>query len=128
MDKDLLQALKTCGTDLGGVSRRFAGNETLYVACLDAFLKDQTLEELKEAITNEAWGEAFTAAHALKGLAGNMGFVPLFHSTGELVMLIRVGRISEIGEEFHKVDRYYKEIVNAISVCDALTTTKVGKE
>ena len=70
-------------TDLQGAMQRFYGNEELYIACLKSFLDDPTIAQLNDSISNGMWDDAFTAAHALKGLAGNMGFVPLMHATGE---------------------------------------------
>ena len=103
-----------CETDVDGALRRLSGDEELYLACLDAFLQDNTINELNEAILTQSWDDAFTAAHALKGVAGNMGFVPLFHATGELVMLIRGGKVREIGLSNEQVRRDYADVINAI--------------
>ena len=107
-------ALALRETDVQGAVRRFCDNETLYVACLSQFLDDPTMEELVDAIERQAWDDAFTAAHALKGLAGNMGFVPLMHWTGQLVVLIRGGRTREIGECIERVNSSYRDITDAI--------------
>lgn len=114
MDAELLQSLARCETDVDGALRRLAGNEDIYLSCLDCFLQDQTISELNTAINAKMWDEAFTAAHAMKGMAGNMGFVPLFHATGELVVLIRAGRLREVGEANVKVNHCYNAITSAI--------------
>ena len=120
MNTRLVENLTRCETDLEGAMRRFADDEELYITCLDAFLLDPTMDELDDAIKARLWDEAFTAAHALKGLAGNMGFIPLFHATGELVVLIRAGRINEIGESGRQVRHCFDDITNAIrNGCDA---------
>ena len=116
MNSQLLYSLVSCETDVDGALRRFCGDEALYISCLGAFLEDRTLYALDDAIELHAWDDAFTAAHALKGLAGNMGFIPLFHSVGELVVLIRSGRISELAESYRQVRRCYDEIVAAIRI------------
>ena len=110
------QALFLRETDVTGAMRRFCGDETLYVACLSAFLEDPTMGELNRAVQVQAWDEAFTAAHALKGLAGNMGFVPLMHSLGQLVVLIRGGRTREVDECMVQVNSSYRDITDAIRV------------
>ncbi len=107
-----------CETDIDGAMRRFSGDEKLYMSCLNGFLDDPTMEELNVAIENGAWDEAFTAAHALKGLAGNMGFVPLFHAIAELVVLIRAGRIREVDASNRQVGRCYREVTDAIRLYD----------
>ncbi len=114
MNADLLHALLKCETDIDGAMQRLSGNETLYVSCLKTFLEDTTINRLDEALQTESWDDAFTAAHAIKGLAGNMGFVPLFQSTAEVVVLIRTGKVKEIDEIFDKMLHCYNEIANAI--------------
>lgn len=114
MNNDLIRALTICNTDVEGALKRFSGNESFYMLCLSEFLNDPTMDELNTAIENNAWDDAFTAAHALKGLAGNMGFVPLLHATGELVVLIRGGRIREVDASNRRVNRCYREITAAI--------------
>ena len=115
MNIELLDALTKCETDIEGALRRFCGNEALYTQCLDSFLQDQTMTTLETALAAQNWDDAFTAAHALKGLAGNMGFVPLFHAVAELVILIRTGRVGEIRSANGRVKRCYTEIVNVIA-------------
>lgn len=114
MNADLLHSLMKCETDLDGVMSRFSGNEALYIKCLVGFLDDQTMAELERAIDTESWDEAFTAVHALKGLAGNMGFVPLFHATAELVVRIRAGRICDVPGAMEELRRTYNAITKAI--------------
>ena len=99
---------------MSGALRRFYGDERLYISCLIDFLYDTTMAELNEAIKKEHWDDAFTAAHAMKGLAGNMGFIPLMHSVGHLVVLIRGGRIKEIRECMLRVNSSYRDITDAI--------------
>lgn len=114
MDSQLLYGLVMCETDVDGALRRFSGNEALYTSCLGAFLEDSTMSELDAAISAEAWDDAFTAAHALKGLAGNMGFIPLFHAAGELVILIRTGKVKEVDASYEQVKRCYKDISTVV--------------
>lgn len=102
-------------TDISGAMRRFGGDEKLYVTCLKKFLEDPTMERLNEAVGQMKWDDAFTAAHALKGLAGNMGFIPLMHSIGQLVVLIRGGRTREIDLSMTYVNSKYRDITDGIN-------------
>lgn len=128
MNLDLIHALERCETDIDGVRRRFGGNDALYERCLGKFIFDPTMAELENALNIEAWDEAFTAAHAMKGLAGNMGFIPLFHATADLVVQIRAGRTNEINATFCEATRCYKEIIMAIRTYgDTKTMTPKGE-
>jgi chemotaxis protein histidine kinase CheA len=124
MDVKQQRALTLRETDVQGALRRFSGNEDLYVSCLGMFLSDPTMEELNTAIDQQSWDEAFTAAHALKGLAGNMGFVPLMHATGQLVVLIRGGRIKDINDCMAQINSSYRDISDAIR--DNFTQDEMG--
>lgn len=115
MNSQLLNSLIECETDVDGASKRFCGNEKLYLKCLKSFLSDPTMAQLEEALDKKSWDDAASAAHALKGLAGNMGFTPLYNTLSEIVNLIRTDRLDEaekIGEEI-KIN--YKNIVAAIN-------------
>lgn len=115
MNARTLHILSLRETDVQGAIRRCSGNEQLYVECLRDFLGDPTVDELNTAIEKKNWEEAFTAAHALKGLAGNMGFIPLMHSTSQLVILIRGGRIYDLNSALSEVNSCYRDIVDAIN-------------
>ena len=92
------------------------GSEELYLSCLRLLLEDPSMTQLHEAIAAQRWDDAFTAAHALKGLAGNMGFVPLMHSIGQLVILIRGGRVKDIPDALAQAESSYRDITDAISL------------
>ncbi len=124
MNQELLDGLVRGETDVEGALKRICNDEVLYCRLLSSFLGDATMENLGKAIKEESWDEAFTAAHALKGLAGNLGFVPLFHSVGELVVLIRSGKISDVEESYHKIERCYDDIIYIIRDNIGLLTGK----
>ncbi len=115
MDENQERALVLRNTDIEGAMRRFENNESFYISCLQLFLEDETIRELNKTVKEKRWDDAFTAAHALKGLAGNMGFVPLMHAVGQLVVLIRSGRLREVDESMLQVNSDYRDITDAIS-------------
>jgi len=116
MNEKLRTALLQCETDIDGTIERFYGNTETYLALLDDFSKDETMDQLSRAIDDKRWDDAFMAAHALKGLAGNMGFVPLFHSLGEFILLIRAEKITEALESYLSVRNSYCHIMSAIGM------------
>lgn len=115
MNEELINHLLINETDVDGALKRLAGDDQLYVRLLRAFVEDKTMSVMEAAIEAKEWDDVFTAAHALKGLAGNMGFVPLFHSIGELVLHIRSGRIAEVDEKQKVVKLYYDDLIAAIN-------------
>ena len=114
MNQEFRTALINCETNVDEVIERVSGDEELYSQCLDLFLQDQSMNDLKKAMGDEDWDAAFTAVHALKGVAGNMGFIPLFHATAEMVILIRSGRLQEVADSYAKLCKCYGEICDVI--------------
>ncbi len=115
MTPRLLSALKLRETDINGALKRLGGDEELYLTLLKQFVDDPTITQLAKAIQNDEWNDAFTFAHALKGLAGNMGFVQLMHVSGQLVIMIRGGRTREARDFFKKVESSYADIADAVN-------------
>lgn len=108
------QALAFRDTDINGAVQRCNENEELYVSYLVLFYKDPTMQQLRDAVASGSWDDAFTAAHALKGLAGNLGFIPLMHSVGQLVVMIRSGRVRDAKEQMAQIGICYRSITDAI--------------
>lgn len=107
--------LKLYEIDVDGALYRLFNDKDLYISLIDSFKQDNTIYELSDSIKAKAWNDAFTAAHALKGLAGNLGFISLLFTSAKLVVLIRKGEIKEIDEAFNNVLIAYKEVINAIN-------------
>jgi len=82
------------GADYHSTMARFMGNEAMYMKFLDMLFKDDNLEKLGEALEKQDYEEAFSAAHTLKGVVGNMGLTPLFHAVCAVVESLRAGTAS----------------------------------
>lgn len=76
-DEPLLAALQAWGCDVDGAQERFMGNTALYLRCLCLFSQDENFEQLHTAVAQNRLKDAFEAAHALKGVAANLGLRPL---------------------------------------------------
>ena len=114
MEPNLRQDLILCETDIEGALHRLSGNESVYLSCLAMFLDDPTTKDLGDAIYAKNWDDAFTAAHALKGVAGNMGFIPLFHATAEIVVFIRDGKINDVEASYRELLQCHQKITTMI--------------
>ncbi|NLA77037.1 MAG: Hpt domain-containing protein [Clostridiales bacterium] len=114
MTDELFKSLEHIETDVEGALYRLSNDKAMYVMLLRAFENDDTMAQLEASIKSGDWDNAFTAAHALKGLAGNMGFTPLFHAIGELVILIRAGKIESINSSYDTVRKHYDDIAEII--------------
>ena len=92
MSSPLIDRLRTCGADIDAALERLVGDEVLYESCLRMFLEDPSFPELKAALDCGDYSAAFTAAHTIKGVAGNLGLTPVFTAADALVTPLRHGR------------------------------------
>jgi len=71
-----------------GLTRCF-GNEALYLRLVATIPQDATFERLKQKIAEKDLDGAFEAAHALKGVLGNLALTPLYTPAIEITELLR---------------------------------------
>lgn len=67
------EKLTAVGVEYDEVLKRFMGKEDFYLRMLKKFLDDKNYDGLKQAVEQKNWPEAFTYAHTVKGLCGNLG-------------------------------------------------------
>lgn len=96
--------LNAYGADINGALERFLGDEELYADCLNQFAEDLNFAALKQAIDGKDYESAFNYAHSLKGVAGNLGLVPLYNAISELVDMLRA-------DEYKNLDKKHDDII-----------------
>lgn len=108
--KELFEAY---GADYQITMNRFMGNEAMYMRLLDLLFRDTGLDALDAALKADDLSGAFEAAHALKGVVGNMGLTPLYNAISAIVEPLRAGErhadylslYQTIQIEFQKADK-----------------------
>ena len=83
------------GADYQKTIARFMGNEKMYMKFLGMLFQDPSMEKLGQALKDKDYGEAFTAAHTLKGVCDNLGLSNLRKSSSMLTEALRTGNPSE---------------------------------
>ena len=84
--------IQECYTALEGdyeevLSRLYS--EALVKKFVGKFLADQSFQQLESSLNAEDYDEAFRAAHTLKGVAQNLSFTKLYHSSHEITEALR---------------------------------------
>lgn len=74
------------GFDLKAALDRLAGNKKLFIKLTTNFAKEnlEATEKIEHMIQSNDFEAAYGAAHAIKGVAGNVGAMELFEATGAL--------------------------------------------
>ncbi len=113
MDKDRLIAQ---GIDYEEGLNRFCGNAELYETFLKKFPKDETFRQLKDAMQQEDYKEAFNAAHTINGVAGNLSLSCFYHKVVPFVDLLRNGsNIPKAKETFPEIEHEYQILVDFLN-------------
>ena len=84
-----MEALKEFGADTEKGLAVCMGNEALYLRLVGAVPTESKFDALSRAIGEGNLDEAFDAAHALKGVLGNLSLIPLYDIASEITEFLR---------------------------------------
>lgn len=99
MDEKFRMQLEENGADVDTTLKRFMGNETIYLKFIMKFLDDKNYGAIEEGLAQKDYEKAFTGAHSLKGVAGNLGLTPVYEAASEMSELLRNPQDHEIDAE-----------------------------
>jgi len=95
---------------------RFVGNAEMYERFLGEFLKDGTFAELEAAMEQSNVRDAFTAAHTLKGLTGNLSLDALYKKLVVLTDALRgEGDLALARTLYPGVEQEYRNMIAFLS-------------
>ena len=84
-----IDVLKASGADVESGLARCMGMEDFYLSLVTKALQDKNFDVLKERVTAKDYDAAFEAAHALKGVLGNLSLEPMYGFICEITELLR---------------------------------------
>ena len=84
-----LDALREIGVKPEEGLSRCMNNEQFYLSLVNRVAGDAGFQKLKDAIEAGDLETGFEAAHALKGVLGNLSLTPLYESVAEITELLR---------------------------------------
>lgn len=84
-----IEALNSFGVDTKDGLNRCMNNETIYLQLVGMALADASFDKLALAVEANDKDAAFEAAHALKGVMGNLSLTPLYSVTSDMTELLR---------------------------------------
>ena len=105
-----IEGLRECGADIDSGMARCMNNEAFYLKLAGMALEDRNFEKLEDAILNNNLDEAFEAAHALKGMLGNVSLNSVLEPALEMTDALRrrddidySGYLAKMKEELEKL-------------------------
>lgn len=84
-----LDVLKEWGADTQEGLQRCMGMEPFYLKLVKMGIEDKGFEALESAIGEGDLDKAFEAAHALKGVLGNLSLTPLCETVNQMTEMLR---------------------------------------
>jgi hypothetical protein len=110
----ILKELNNNGCDVKGALDRVLGDEELYIICLRKFVADDSFENLGKFIEEKNIEKAFNESHTLKGVAGNLGIIPLYELLVIIVEKLRNNSLIGVYGDYKKMMKSYNEIKKII--------------
>lgn len=86
-----MEKLISYGADTETGLQRCMNNEAFYLQLIGMILKEPNFDKLEAAVAAHDLKTAFEAAHALKGVTGNLALTPLYEPIVEITELLRAG-------------------------------------
>ena len=115
MTEAVKQQLIDMGLDYAGAMERFMNNDGLLERFLKKFPSDTNYSRLVEAMEQHDEESAFTAAHTLKGVCGNLSLQSLFGLVNVLVEELRVGNWDSAVEKMPALTEEYEKTIQVLN-------------
>ncbi|MBR1909304.1 MAG: Hpt domain-containing protein [Lachnospiraceae bacterium] len=106
-----IDGLRDFGADADSALKRCMNNEEFYLKQVNKVLTGNSYDKIKEAVVNADLDAAFEAAHALKGVLGNLGLTPLYEPVAEMTECLR----SKTDKDYSAYIDVIEDRVNALN-------------
>ncbi|MBR6173410.1 MAG: Hpt domain-containing protein [Eubacterium sp.] len=98
-----IEALREYGADVEKGLGRCMGNEALYLRLVGLIPAEENFKKLQEELDAKDLQKAFEAAHALKGVTGNLSLTPLYDSIVRITERLRAKEDTDYSEEMTEI-------------------------
>ena len=86
-----IEKLRNYGANVEEGMARCMNNEAFYLRLVNMAAEDKGFDRLRTAVESGDKKECFEAAHALKGMLGNLALTPMAEPASEMTELLRTG-------------------------------------
>lgn len=113
-ENKLLQTLEEMGAEVDDVLDRLDGDTELYLSCLSKLVSDQSIVTLRQAVADKDDKTGERAVHTLKGMALNLGLLPLADASMDMLLDYRGGDPAAARAQLPEVETALKVWTDAI--------------
>lgn len=114
MNAQTQELLEQSGVDVNAALERFMNREDLMERFLKRFLQDENLAALQTALDAGQEEDAIRAAHALKGVSGNLSLTVLYDRVTAQLAQLRAGDLAGARQAMDGVREAAETAANAI--------------
>ena len=107
-----LEKLKAFGANTEEGLSRCLNNEAFYLRLVEKFIEKNAFIALKEAISRDDLDAAFTEAHSLKGVLGNLSLTPLYKLIVEMTEHLRTRTKMDYSPMLEKYESLFKQLIS----------------
>lgn len=112
---ELLEKLAQAGADpQTALSDVFISDESLYLECLKIFPSDTNMRLLRDSLARGDSKAAIRAAHTLKGIADNLGLLPVVDAAYSVLSDLRSGKTECVGSDMIELEGIYKQFTRLL--------------
>lgn len=116
MSADLTTALAPYGIDYDDALDRFGGNAALYRKLALKYLDNAHYAALIAAMEAGDFDEAYSQAHSLKGVAGNLSLRDLYLAAGTVSDALRNGETTRAEAHLPAVEQAHKRALKGLDL------------
>lgn len=112
-----IDKLRSYGADVEEGLARCMNNEAFYLKLVNMAVEDAGFERLRTAVENNNQKESFEAAHALKGMLGNLSLTPIFTPASELTEMLRADGKGDAAELWEQIEEQRNRLLALRDEC-----------
>lgn len=110
----LLQELNALGVDTDEALDRINGNISLYERMIVKFADMMKNSTVRPDFDFNNYADTIEAAHAIKGVSGNLSITPIYEAYTEIVRLLRADQPQQAKEVLEKIMPVQAKIIDCI--------------
>ena len=109
-----LEKLQEFGVDTKEGMTRCMNKEKFYFRMISMGLSNDSFEKLGKALEENRLDDAFEAAHALKGVLGNLALTPIYAPLSEMTEMLRAKKTADYTAMYEPIMKLRNDLLKEI--------------